>query len=131
MPIVASGGKTLRVAILDDHAAFADALCLAISATSGMSCVGHAGTISRCVALGLETEPDVVILDYQLIEGDGIECAHALRDAGVDSDLIMLTAAATDELEDRAAAAGIEGGVLPKHTPLSDVLAAVRDLAGP
>ena len=102
---------------------------MALSASPDMHCVGHAGSISGCIDLALTELPDVFILDYQLLEGNGLECAFELRAAGVKSRLIMLTANPSSALVDQAAAAGITGGVLSKHTPLGDVLAAVRDLA--
>ena len=119
----------MRVVVLDDHLAFGEALCLAISGAPGIDCVGHAPSIPECVDLAVETMPDVVILDYQLLEGNGLDAAIALREAGVESELVMLTANASPDLHDRALAFGIEGGVLPKHAPLAEVLAVVRSLA--
>lgn len=126
--IVNSGGSVHRVAILDDHAAFAEALCAAFDRADDMECVGHVGAIPDCVRLGLAERPDVIIIDYHLLEGTGLDCALQLRAAGVDSHLMMLTAHAGAELAAEAIRSGINGGVYPKHTPLEDVFTAVRSL---
>lgn len=128
----ASSERALRVGVLDDHRAFADALCMAMNATDDIECVGIAGSMNGCLELATSTEPDVLVVDYQLLDGDGLRCAEQLEAAGVRSALVMLTAHASTDLAERARAAGIAAFV-PKDSPLADVLDTIRSAgsAGP
>ncbi len=118
----------LRVGILDDHRSFGEAICLALEAAPGFESTGLATSIDECIDLVRSAKPDVMLIDYQLFEGNGIACAADLADAGFDVRLVLLTAHASPELEERAVAAGIEQ-VLSKDTPLAQVLGAVRSAA--
>ncbi len=118
----------LRVGILDDHRSFGEAICLALDAAPGFHCIGLATSLDECFELVQATEPDVMLVDYQLFEGNGVECATRLEAADVVVRLVLLTAHASPELEERALAAGIER-VLSKDTPLAKVLEAIRSAA--
>ena len=56
------------------------------------------------VALALEEEHDVVLLDLSLPRLDGVEVGATLRRRGVDAPILVLTA--RDALDDKAAAFG-------------------------
>lgn len=118
----------VTVGVLDDHRAFADALGMALNASEGMSCVGIAGSMEACFDLAISLEPDVLVIDFRLLDGDGLEIARQLMDAGVTSNFVMLTAHASEDLAELARAAGITS-FLPKDAPLAEVLDAIRAAA--
>lgn len=115
----------LRVGILDDHRSFGEALTLALMAAPGFTCVGFATSIEDCLELVASMQPDAMLIDYQLFEGNGIECAQRLADAGHDVRLVMLSAHASPDLEERALAAGVHQ-VLSKDAPLNRILGALQ-----
>ena len=57
----------------------------------------EAGTAGEGVALASEAKPDLILLDVDLPDMDGREACRRIRQAGVATPVIMLTAAATDD----------------------------------
>jgi two-component system response regulator MprA len=73
------------------------------------------------------TDPDVVVLDVMMPRMDGLAACRALRAAGDDVPVLMLTA--RDEVSDRVA--GLDAGAddyLPKPFALEELLARLRAL---
>jgi DNA-binding NarL/FixJ family response regulator len=118
----------VKVGVLDDHRAFADALCMAVNATDDLECVGIAGSMEACLDLATATQPGVLVVDYRLIDGDGLSCVRQLKSAGVTGNFIMLTAHASEDLAELARAAGVSA-FLPKEAPLKDVLDMIRSVS--
>ena len=70
--------------------------------------------------------PDVLIIDYQLIDTTGLDCARQLRSEGCTIRIVMLTAHAfSPDLQSTAQEHGIEQ-VLSKDAPLTAILAAIE-----
>lgn len=118
----------IRVAVLDDHRSFAEAMSLALSAAPGFTCVGIAASIERCVEMTSTLQPDVLLVDYQLLEGNGLQCVSRLTEEGLTVNIVMLTAHASPEIAAQALDHGIER-ILSKDTPLALVLDAARSAA--
>ena len=60
-------------------------------AASGMSIVGRARTPAACVERILATQPDVVVLDVQLVGGTGLQVLRAVRSAAPGVAFIVFT----------------------------------------
>jgi DNA-binding NarL/FixJ family response regulator len=114
--------------LLEDHRAFGDALALALDSQCDFACVGIARSTDECVDLAVEMQPDVIVMDYRLVDGDGLECARRLAEAGIGSRLVMLSGHASFDLHARARAAGVTWFV-SKDSPLIEVLDAIRGAA--
>lgn len=116
-----------RIGILDDHRSFGEAICLALASAPGVECVGVTTNLERCREMLQALRPDVLIIDYQLIDTTGLECAQQLRKEGVSVRIVMLTAHAfASDLQVVAREHGIEQ-VLSKDAPLSAILDAITD----
>lgn len=70
----------IRLLLVEDNARLRPALAAGLEATEAVHIVGQTGSGETAFELGLETRPDVVLLDVQL-DGpmDGIAAAVALR----------------------------------------------------
>lgn len=120
-----TGHVTTRIGILDDHRSFGEALCLALASVPSFDCVGVTTDLPRCREMLRALHPDVLIIDYQLIDTTGLECASQLRKEGVSIRIVMLTAHAfSRDLQMVAREHGIEQ-VLSKDAPLSSILDAI------
>jgi len=116
---------TINVGVLDDHRSFGEAVSMALSGFDDITAIGVADSIEGMVALARERDPSVLLVDYQLTEGTGIDCAIRLQAEEIDVRLILLTAHASADVTSRAIKAGFER-VLSKEAPLEEIVAAVR-----
>jgi DNA-binding NarL/FixJ family response regulator len=116
------------VAVIDDHIMVAEMLALTISKESDLRLVGVAGNIADALVLVLKEQPDVVLMDYRLPDGDGIEAVKKILDKLPETRIVMLTGSGSADLLARSIEAGCVG-LLSKDRPIDDVLSAVRSAA--
>jgi len=113
-----------RVAILDDHERSRAALRAAIWAAGG-EVVGEAVRCADALGLVRRTSADVAVCAVGLPDGDGVEVARQVIEAGCP--VVLFTSHTRQELVDRARSAGVMSYLLK---PLrSAELAPVLDLA--
>ncbi len=115
-----------RIGILDDHRSFGEALCLALASTAEFDCKGVTTSYEQCREMLLIMRPDVLVIDYQLVDMTGFECADRIREEGIDVRIVMLTAHASSGLNELSLDHGVEQ-VLSKDSPLSELLSAIAD----
>ena len=114
-----------RVLVVDDHRTFVDLADLAISDEVDLECVGTATSVPEALAKAHALEPDVVLMDVQLGDGDGIAATAELTATFPDLRVVVLSAHVTPTVVQNAADAGASA-VLPKDGSLRDLLHAVR-----
>jgi two-component system response regulator DesR len=96
--------ERLRVLVVDDHRAVAEAIAMAIDLRSDMRCVGIASTIAEARAVFLTGAPDVLLTDVRLPDGDGVEAARRLLELNSELKILVLTAYPDVDVMARAAA---------------------------
>jgi two-component system, OmpR family, response regulator MprA len=115
----------MRVLVVDDDPAVRESLRRSL-AFNGYQ-VELAGDGEHALRKVATTHPDVVVLDVMMPRMDGLAACRALRAAGDDVPVLMLTA--RDEVSDRVA--GLDAGAddyLPKPFALEELLARLRAL---
>ncbi len=116
----------IRVAIVDDHQAIAEALGALIEDTPGITVVGTAHDRTSASALIQRLSPDVVICDVQLRSAaDGIE---VLAEHGSRSLFIMLSAYTHPDYVVTSIRHGARG-YLSKLASIEEIVAAIRTVA--
>jgi response regulator NasT len=113
-----------RVAILDDHERSRASLRAAIWAAGG-EVVGEAVRCADALALVRRASPDVAVFAVGLPDGDGVETARTVIDAGCP--VVLFTSHTRQELVDRARSAGVMSYLLKPLRPAE--LGPVLDLA--
>ena len=93
-----------RVAILDDHERSRAALRAAIWAAGG-EVVGEAVRCADALGLVRRTSPDVAVCAVRQADGDGVEVARQVIEAGCP--VVLFTSHTRQELVDRARSAGV------------------------
>src|SRR5688572_33044336 len=80
-----------RSLIADDHSLFRDGLRSLLTA-NGHEVIGEAKNGRDAVALAQELQPDLVLMDVQMPEVDGLEATRLLTAAMPDVKVVILTA---------------------------------------
>lgn len=120
--------QTVRVMIVDDHRVLAELLAAALSERDDIAVVGTAGTAADALPMVAALRPDVVILDYDLPDGDGVSMIAPVRAASSPCQVLMLTSYTDPVILNEAIEAGC-AGFITKRSGTDEVLAAVLAVA--
>ncbi|MDO5696905.1 MAG: response regulator transcription factor [Dermatophilus congolensis] len=119
----------ISVVIADDHPLVRDGIVAILTREDDIQVVAEAGSGPEAVALVATLDPDVVLMDLRMPDGDGVAAIRELRaKPGQRPRILVLTTYDTDHDIRTALAAGADGYLL-KDTPRADLIRAVRDLA--
>lgn len=120
-------GGMIRCLVVDDHLSFAQAMEQFLNLEDDLECVGIATRVPEALELVLKHQPDVVLLDIDLPEIDGIKGTEQIKAAAPQTKVLIITGHASVELMSRAAAAGASG-FIPKEAPISETVKTIRTL---
>jgi DNA-binding NarL/FixJ family response regulator len=116
---------TIRVLIADDHQLFRDGLNALLLSAPDAEVVGEAGTGKEAIQLAAETQPDVILMDLQMPDMDGIEATRRIVRASPHINVLMVTMFEDDQSVFAAMRAGARGYVL-KGAKHDEMLRAIR-----
>ncbi len=119
---------TTRVVLVDDHQMVRQGLGALLNAESDLEVVAEAADGRQAIDLVLELHPDVVVIDAELPELDGINATQSLHEQDPDIPIIALGA----QDEDRMAVAALRAGAvgyLSKRASRDGLVQAVRAAA--
>lgn len=119
---------TIRILIADDHPVVRDGLKAMLTTQSDFEIVGEAGTGRETVQEVARLRPDVVLLDLEMPEMDGLEAVQQIRDSDDPAQVLVLTAFDTDDRIVAAVEAGAQGYLL-KGAPRNEIFEAIRVVA--
>jgi DNA-binding NarL/FixJ family response regulator len=117
--------RIIRILAVDDHPIFRAGLCSMVANECDMQIVGEAANGLEAVSQYRALRPDVILLDLQMPEMNGIETIEAIRRQYQSARIIVLTTYAGDVLAQRALKAGAQGYVL-KGMIRKDLLDTIR-----
>ena len=118
----------IRVLIVDDHELVREGLTLLLEEAEEIVIVGQAGNVAQAVAQAQALQPDVILLDMMLPDGDGVAVIQQLKAKNNPARIVVLTSFADDEKIRGALQAGATGYLL-KDVLRHDLLAAIRAAA--
>ena len=110
--------------IVDDHPMVREGLRSMLSVPE-IEVVGEAGTAEEAMACAAEQSPDVVMLDIQLADADGLAVLRRLKAATPQTSVLIVTMHANAEFVREAVRSGAAGYVL-KGITRRELVAAVR-----
>ena len=119
---------TISVLIVDDHRMFAESLSRLLADEDGITVLGIAGSVRETMELVSRCEPQVLLLDYQLPDGDGVTVTAEVKRAHPKTMIVMLTGSTEDRVLLGAIDAGCSG-FLTKDRAAIEVAEAVRGAA--
>ena len=118
----------ISVVAVDDHPLFLAGLNTALGNIDDIALIGTAATGGDAVALTAELNPDVVLMDLQLPDIDGIETTRRIVSHQPDTAVVVVTMFDDDDSVFAALRAGAKGYVL-KGAHQDQVLRAIRAAA--
>jgi DNA-binding NarL/FixJ family response regulator len=118
---------TLRILIVDDYEVVRRGVRALLEAEPGWVVCGEASTGPMAVEAALRLKPDLVILDLSLPELHGLEVARRILQRHMDTEILVLTMHASEELIRQVLRAGAHGYVL-KSDAGEQLVTAVRSL---
>jgi two-component system, NarL family, response regulator DevR len=127
-PATTASARPIRVLIVDDHDVLASSLAMMLDAEPDITAVGVATTLEQARALIGSAQPDVLLLDHRMPDGDGVTAIPSLRELRPSIGIVVLTASSADHVLLAAIEAGASG-FLSKTRSLDEVTAAVRAAA--
>ena len=118
----------IRVVLADDHAVVRKGIREFLEETGHVQVVAEATNGAEAVALTLEHQPDVAVLDIQMPEMNGIEATRQIKAQASEVRVLVLTAYDDDPYIFAMLQAGASGYVL-KTAPSAELVRAVRAVA--
>ncbi|WP_334152434.1 response regulator transcription factor [Microbacterium sp.] len=119
----------IRVLLVDDHSMLRAGFRTILETQPDITVVGEAATGADAVAQASVLLPDVITMDVQMPDMDGIEATRRIvADPGITAAIAIVTTFDRDEYLHHALEAGASGFLL-KNAGAEDLIAAVRALA--
>jgi DNA-binding NarL/FixJ family response regulator len=115
----------MRLLVVDDHVLFREGLVSLIARQPDMEVIGEGGTVSEAVDLILQLHPDLVLLDFNLPDGSGLDASRIILAEMPQARIVFLTIFDDDERLFAAIRLGAKGYLL-KNIPVARLLASLR-----
>jgi DNA-binding NarL/FixJ family response regulator len=122
-----NGNRPLRIVIVDDHQLVSDGLGMLLGSQPDFEVAGFANAVADVAALTLATDPDVIVMDFHLRDGTGLDAAVAIRKVQPNARFVFLSRDDSDSAWLAAIEAGA-GAFIHKSRAATDVIEAVRQV---
>lgn len=119
---------SIRVGLIDDQTLVRHGIRGLLELSDRVHVVGEADDGDRAVTLATTHRPDVILMDMRMPRMNGAEATRALRDAGIDIPVIILTTFDDHEQVLHAIRCGAKGYLL-KDVSLEHLIAAIESVA--
>jgi DNA-binding NarL/FixJ family response regulator len=120
--------EKIRILIADDHQLFRDGVKALLRSAPDTDIVGEATTGEEAVSLAAEARPDLILMDVQMPDLNGIEATRRIVETDRQIRILMLTMFDDDQSIFAAMRAGARGYVL-KGAKHDEMLRAIRAVA--
>ena len=117
--------ETLRILVAEDHPLFRKGMVSLLFCVAGFEVVGEAASGEEAAARAAELQPDVVLMDLQMPNVNGIEATRRIASESPSVRVLVVTLLEDDESVFMALRAGARRYVL-KETDEEEVVRAIR-----
>jgi DNA-binding NarL/FixJ family response regulator len=117
--------KPLNILIADDHPLFRKGMTALLESMPGIQVVGEAASGREAVELAASLKPDVVLMDLQMPDGNGLSATREITRAQPDIRILVITLFEDDDSIFAALKAGARGYIL-KDADEDEMMRAIR-----
>lgn len=109
--------NSIKVVVVDDHVLFREGLVAIIRSEPSIDVIGQAGTVKEAVSLVKSLSPDIILMDFGLPDGTGVDATKLIMKEFPESKIIFLTMSEEDENLFAAVRGGAKGYLLKNMHP--------------
>src|ERR1700751_3982206 len=102
-------GSAIRILVVDDHPVVRQGVAGLVGGEPDMSIVGQAANGREAIQQFRVHRPDIVLMDLQMPEMNGLDALMAIRDEAPEARIVVLTTYTGDAQLLRAIKAGARG----------------------
>jgi two-component system NarL family response regulator len=117
----------MKILVVDDHAIFRKGLVGLLKPEPDLEIVGEAGSVREAVEQALRLRPDLILLDFSLPDGTGLDAMQPILAKLPGGKIVFLTIQDADDVLFDAIRKGAKGYIL-KSVPVSELLASLKAL---
>jgi len=118
---------TIRLAVIDDQTLVRQGICGLLGLSDRVEVIAEGDDGDRAVGIAQGQKPDVILMDMRMPRINGAEATAALRDAGIDIPVIILTTFDDHEQVLDGVRAGAKGYLL-KDVSLDHLIEAIESV---
>lgn len=117
----------IRILIIDDHAMVREGLEAILGREADFRIIGLGGSVGEALSLAKELQPDIILMDYLLPDGTGVDATRQILAQNPTSKVIFLSLYSDDERLLAAIRSGAKGYLL-KDLPTGKLIEGIRQV---
>jgi DNA-binding NarL/FixJ family response regulator len=121
--------KPIRILLAEDQTLMRQGLKTILETESGLRVIGEAADGKAAVKLALDSRPDIILMDVQMPNMNGVEATAAICRAWPEARVIILTTFDRDDYVFQGVRAGAVGYLL-KDLPAEKLIETIRRVNG-
>jgi DNA-binding NarL/FixJ family response regulator len=125
MPELGTG--SVAILVVDDHALFRESIARLLSTEPGFEVIAHCGSIEDSLKVLRQTHVDIVLLDFDLGDRDGIQFMRLAKQQGFAGRVLVVTAGVDESKVAELIQTGISG-IFMKHNSAAMLPQGIRDV---
>ncbi len=118
----------IKILLVDDHALMRQGLRLRLGIEPDLNVIGEADNGFAALAKAQLLHPDVVIMDINMPEMNGITAAYLMNKSSPDCAVVLLSLFDSDQMRQEARDAGVKA-FITKNSSTDPLLSAIRAAA--
>ena len=121
--------KAIQVVVADDEKPIRRLIAMAIAGAEGITLIGEAADGKKAIELAESLQPDILLLDLNMPELDGLSTARHIRELRPAPRIIVLTAYDDPETRTDAFEQGVKCYLVKGNVSVVEVVTIIRQVA--
>jgi len=117
----------IKLLVVEDHVLIREGIVGLLKSQPGFEVLGEAGSVAEAVALNRKLKPNLILMDYGLPDGTGLEATQAILAENPDTNIIFLTVHEADDHLFAAIRSGAKGYLL-KNIPVAKMIDSIKGM---